>query len=337
MAIGQARLEELALALSVPVVCSRLPSRAWRFTWAVRAAFVVVGVRCARGVRGTRHPDELPVRVPDVAVLLVPVALGVALSAAAGSSSFGGDVAPAGRSVGVSPLAYSRTRGGRGGVLPATLTLTDGAWSAPRTTVVEAAEAQLPTDPEIGDYRVIYLGDPRVLPVPVDDLGDGVSMALVDDGRLDLRDRWAAPAQDADQALVAAIHQIHAQSTLRGGVAGSLRDPLHRRAVRFGTERTRPRTNRCRSRPAFSTRSDRSSTSPPATARPTSPCSRTGRRSRRRRSSTVSWPRPLVASPLTSSSRSTRRERCRRWSVSTTPAAPPTRCGPGSCTSGARR
>ena len=82
---------------------------------------------------------------------------------------------------------------------------------------MDAAEAQLPTDPEIGDYRVLYLGDPRVLPVPVDDLGVGVSMALVDDGRLDLRDRWAAPAQDADQALVAAIDQIRAQSTLRGG------------------------------------------------------------------------------------------------------------------------
>jgi hypothetical protein len=103
------------------------------------------------------------------------------------------------------------------GVFPAVLTLTDGAWFAPRNTLVDAAEAQLPTDPAIGDYRVLYLGDPRLLPVPVDDLGAGVAMAVVDDGHLDLRDRWPVEAQEADAALAAAIEQIRSSSTLRGG------------------------------------------------------------------------------------------------------------------------
>jgi hypothetical protein len=103
------------------------------------------------------------------------------------------------------------------GLVPAVLTLTDGSWFTPRTTLVDAVDAQLPTDPETGDYRVLYLGDPRLLPVPVEDLGDGVSIAEVDDGALDLRDRWTAPEQDADAALADVIDQIRSSSTLRGG------------------------------------------------------------------------------------------------------------------------
>jgi hypothetical protein len=103
------------------------------------------------------------------------------------------------------------------GVFPSVMTLLDGAWFVPRTTVADVAEAQLPVDPEIGDYRVLYLGDPRLLPVPVEDLGRGVAMAVVDDGALDLRDRWTAPHQDADDQLASAIDEIRTSSTLRGG------------------------------------------------------------------------------------------------------------------------
>jgi GT2 family glycosyltransferase len=213
MAIGQARLEVLALALYAPVVIALAVARAWRFTWAVRAALLVT-VFGALAVLQDR--DALPVRVPDVGVLLVPVALGLALSAAAAVASFGRDVA--GRTFGWrQPAGVLSLAAVAIGIFPAVLTLTDGAWFAPRTTLVDVAEAQLPVDPEIGDYRVLYVGDPRVLPVPVDDLGGGVSMAVVDDGDLDLRDRWPAPHQDADDRLAAAIDEIRSSSTLRGG------------------------------------------------------------------------------------------------------------------------
>ena len=154
--------------------------------------------------------------MPDVGVLLVPVALGVAVSSAAAVASFGRDVA--GRTFGWRQPAGVLALGAIAvGVFPSVLTLTDGAWFTPSTTLVDAAEAQLPTDPAIGDYRVLYLGDPRLLPVPVDDLGDGVAMAVVDDGNLDLRDRWPAPAQDTDESLAAAVDRIRSASTLRGG------------------------------------------------------------------------------------------------------------------------
>jgi GT2 family glycosyltransferase len=213
MAIGQGRLEVLALALYLPVVIAVAVSRAWRFTWAVRAALLVT-VFGALAVLQDR--DDLPVRVPDVGVLLVPVALGLALAAAAAVASFGRDVA--GRNFGWrQPAGVLSIAAVAVGVFPSVMTLLDGAWFAPRTTVVDVAEAQLPAAPEIGDYRVLYLGDPRLLPVPVDDLGQGVSMAVVDDGPLDLRGRWTAPHQAADDHLASAIDEIRTSSTLRGG------------------------------------------------------------------------------------------------------------------------
>ena len=70
-------------------------------------------------------------------------------------------------------------------------------------------------------------------------------------------------------------------------------------SCRSSTEPTRPPPTRCRYRPACSTRSVRSSTSRRATARPVLPCSRTGPRSRRPPASKESWPRPPESTPPT--------------------------------------
>ena len=65
-------------------------SRAWRLTWAGRAAGLVVtfGVLAVLQDR-----DALPFRAPEVGILLVPVALGLALAAACAVASFASDVA----------------------------------------------------------------------------------------------------------------------------------------------------------------------------------------------------------------------------------------------------
>ena len=90
MDIGQARFEIAALALYVPVIVAMALARSWRLTWAARAAGLVV-VFLALAVLQDR--DALPFRVPDVGLLLVPVALGLALSAGAVVAAFGQDVA----------------------------------------------------------------------------------------------------------------------------------------------------------------------------------------------------------------------------------------------------
>ena len=89
MAIGDAQFEWLALALYLPVLVALAVSRAWRLTWAARGAGLVV-VFLALAVLQDR--DALPFAVPDVGLLLVPVALGLALSAASAVAAFGADV-----------------------------------------------------------------------------------------------------------------------------------------------------------------------------------------------------------------------------------------------------
>ncbi len=64
---------------------------------------------------------------------------------------------------------------------------------------------------------MLYLGDPRLIPFPSEDLGNGVAMAVVDDERTDSRDRWAVVDGSADAALRDAVHQIATGGTRRGG------------------------------------------------------------------------------------------------------------------------
>ena len=88
---------------------------------------------------------------------------------------------------------------------PAVLTVTDGAWFAPSNGLEDFVEPPLASAEEVGDYRVLYLGDPRLIPFPSQELGGGVAMAIVGDGPADLRDRWPVPDQTVDAQVREAI------------------------------------------------------------------------------------------------------------------------------------
>ncbi|MET0145968.1 MAG: glycosyltransferase [Ilumatobacteraceae bacterium] len=213
MAIGGGRFEVLAIALYLPLLVGLAVARAWRLTWAARAGGLVV---VFLGLAVLQDRDDLPFAVPDVGLLLVPVALGLALAAASAVAAFGEDVA--GRNFGWrQPAGLVSIAAVAIGVFPALLTLTDGAWYAPRTSLVEAVESALVPTADSGDYRVLYVGDPRIIPFPSDELEDGVAMALVDDGATDLRDRWPVAGQAADDALRDVVQDIAAGRTMRGG------------------------------------------------------------------------------------------------------------------------
>ena len=114
------------------------------------------------------------------------------------------------------------------GIVPGVAAIGDGAWKTPTTTLGRLMNAWLVDEPTDGDYRVLLLGDSRVLPVPSTEYRDGISWALIDDGDLDVRDRWAPPDTAATEFVNDTLDEIASSSTLR---AGRLLAPLGIRYV----------------------------------------------------------------------------------------------------------
>lgn len=214
--IGDARFALPAMALFLPVVAALVVARSWRLTWAGRAAGLVV----VFGVLAVLQDRDAAPRLPDVGYLLVPLAVGLALGAGCLTAAFGDDVG--GRSFGWrQPVALAGLAAVVVGCVPAVFTVTDGAFFAPRSALTELTTSYAGTNLDETtsgvDARVLYLGDPRVLPIPGSSVGQGVGMAVIDDGPLDARDRWPAGDDELRDDLVGVVGDIAAGQTARGG------------------------------------------------------------------------------------------------------------------------
>jgi len=223
--IGPTDFVSLTLSLYLPVVAALLLARAWRLTWAVRAGALVVGFG-ALAVFGDQ--DRLPFAPPEAGLLLVPVAVGLAISAGAALAAFDLDVR--GGSFGWrQPLGLAASVAVAVGVVPGVLAVASGDWNAPPTPLSRLIEARLPAVPEDGpgDYHVLLVGDARLLPVPATEYRDGVSFAVMSDNDLEIADRWS-PTDRSDETIIGALDQIANGSTQR---AGRLLAPLGIRYV----------------------------------------------------------------------------------------------------------
>ncbi len=226
--IARVDFAALVFAWFVPVVAAILLARTWRLTWAIRSAALVVGFG-ALAVFGDQ--GRLPFASPTAGVLLVPVAVGLAISAAAALAAFDLDVR--GESFGWrQPLGIAASCAIVIGVVPGAVSVAPGDWGAASTPIAWQIEAQLPDVPlpdaleEGGDYHVLLLGDARVFPVPGTEYRNGVSFAVMSDDDLDVRSRWAS-TDEVDEAITIALDQIALGSTQR---AGRLLAPL---GIRF--------------------------------------------------------------------------------------------------------
>jgi GT2 family glycosyltransferase len=207
------RFAILAIALYLPILAAVAITRAWRLTWSVRAAALVLGFG-ALMIFAERGAIDVP--LPRTSLLAVPVALGLALGGAAIAGGFGSDVL--GRGFGWrQPLAVLSNAAIIIGLVPAVLAIGDGSWHTPRTPMPRLLATQLQSDPAVGDFRTLYVGDPRVLPVPAREYRRGIGYAVTDAGSLDFSDRFQVPASSADDAVERALDLIASGSTLRGG------------------------------------------------------------------------------------------------------------------------
>ena len=210
--VGRGSISILALALYVPVLAAPLVARTWRLTWAIRSMSLVIGfgwllILDDRGALG--------LRMPEPGVLLAPIAVGVALSAACLAAAFDDDVMSGSfgwrQPVGIlSALAVVI------GVVPGIVSAGGGRWNMPRLTLASVMQ-QFAQNPATGDYRIVWLGDPRVVPVAGWQFRPGMAYALSDDGPLTVADIWADRPDQAESMVADALEQIAAQNTLRGG------------------------------------------------------------------------------------------------------------------------
>ena len=221
--IGRTDFAALSIALLLPVIAAVLLARAWRLTWAIRSATMVLvfGALAVLADQGS-----LPIDAPEAGVLLVPVALGLAISAAAALAAFDLDVR--GGTFGWrQPLGIVSTLAVVVGLAPGLAALADGSFQTPTTPLARLLDASLPDASVDGDYNVLLVGDPRLLPVPSTTYRDGVGWTIVDDGALDIRDRWMPPSNPAAELVDTALDEMASTSTLR---AGRLLAPL---SIRF--------------------------------------------------------------------------------------------------------
>jgi hypothetical protein len=82
---------------------------------------------------------------------------------------------------------------------------------------LQSVYAEFPTDPAEGDYRILWVGDPRAIPVAAWTYQSGVGYAITDDGPLSIVDYWAGRPTSAEDEVAHALRQMAAGVTLRGG------------------------------------------------------------------------------------------------------------------------
>ncbi len=208
--IGRVALGPLALAFLVPLIVATLVARGWRLTWAARCGALVLGFGTL-----TLIGDRGNVALPEPGVLLVPVAAALAIAAACAVAAFDEDV-KGGRIGWQQPVGLVTFVAIAIAVVPAVASVGSGQWRAPRPELAGTLGA-LPHDPPAGDFRILYVGDARVLPIPGRTYRDGLAFAISDDGPLDARDLWETKPGAAEALVVEALDAISRNTTLRAG------------------------------------------------------------------------------------------------------------------------
>jgi GT2 family glycosyltransferase len=193
----------------------------WRWAWAVRLWAVALGGWALVWV-GRR--GWLGLALPDPEVILAAALVALALCAGLGAAAFVTDLRGyhfGWRQVVSSLAAVTAVLA----VLPVVGAAANGRWYLPARGV-DSVLSWLPTNAG-GDYRVLWLGDPAVLPIPGWSLRPGLAYATSNNGLPDATVAWPGPASAATARLADAVELAERHQT---GDLGRLLAPM---AVRY--------------------------------------------------------------------------------------------------------
>ncbi len=203
--VGPDDWSTLVWALAIPISGPLLIGRSWRFDLAVRLWFVAL---VSWGLVLVSARGWLSFGLPDPALMLAPAAAAVAGLAGVAVTSVEHDI-------------RTSRFGWRQALLPAALVASVLA-GLPTLAAVESGRwglgrgdftTTLPfVDPGVeGSYRVVWLGDPALLPATGRELGGGLAWLATLDGLPTISDRHI-PADEGSGALIEAV----VESTIAG-------------------------------------------------------------------------------------------------------------------------
>jgi hypothetical protein len=206
----------LGYALLVAAAFPLVVGREWRWAWAARlwvVALAGIGLAWAMG-RGW-----LPVGMTSPDVLLAVAAAALAGAVALGAAAFEFDLP--GYRFGWRQAATVIAAGAVvASTLPILAAVPNGRWRAPNNDLVRAA-SWMPTEAAArGSFRVLWLGDPTVLPLdgwPVGPRRDGLAFGTSRDGPPDLIELWPGSESGATALIADALGTARRGDTSRLG------------------------------------------------------------------------------------------------------------------------
>ncbi|MFN2505646.1 MAG: glycosyltransferase family 2 protein [Acidimicrobiales bacterium] len=197
------------------LVAAALPlalGRSWRLAWAVRlwGAALTATVFAWAGAR-----EWLPVRLESPDVLLALAALGLAMAAGLGAAAF--DLDLPGYRFGWRQLA-SLAAGAAlvAGVLPVLAGARNGSWSLTDQEVARSL-AWMGPEGRQGAFRVLWLGDPQVLPLDGWRLSEGLAYATSRNGPPDATDLLPGSPSSATETIAGSLRLAQQGDTARLG------------------------------------------------------------------------------------------------------------------------
>ncbi|HXQ91287.1 MAG TPA: glycosyltransferase family 2 protein [Acidimicrobiales bacterium] len=207
--IGDAALAWAFLAAAaLPLVIGARSRLAWASrAWSIAVVSWAVAWLAGRG--GLGPLDIAP------QVLLVPAGMGIALAVGLGVAAFQLDL-PGYRFGWRQAAAVTAAAAAVIGMLPVLVGSLGGRWGLVPSGYAEATTWMAPSK-AVGDFRVLWLGDPRVLPGNGWALAPGLAYALSEDGLPDLTGLWPGSSPGKADAVADAVRLARRHGTVRLG------------------------------------------------------------------------------------------------------------------------